>query len=374
MQSALKKTSTTAKRDGLRIRCTECYAAYDRKRVTIAPPVETKQVPPNHLGMYTYKYVLSDGTERTAPLKFDFPINIGHEVLCKSGLKHKLDYSDDEKKKKAANPSYKMEGTPNGNYKAFCELDPSIPEHAKLREILMDLYKMGLDWMRAYGSMGTGKLRKEYGNEVIGKNPDDWKTYFFDHLTPPIWFKDIDGEKETSLGSGRFVPIKVKDFDNPALITLSINGPKHPFPTKFYEIEETTRKTMEGDKTVIKGEIDDEEIPIEKLIGTGFRIVPIIEPMLVVCPESLIKLNTASAIIAEWVPLSAMEQLGTLEAMKIARVAGRDNVQVRSHLLDVLNQADGETKPNKAVPRRGNQVDDESDDDGVPHPNVKGTQ
>ena len=364
MQSTLKKTDPP-KRNGLRITSDNCYAAYDRKRVTIAPPIETKQVPPNHLGKYTYRYVLPDGTERIGDLKIDFPMIVGREVICKSGLKHKMDYSDEEKKKKAADKNYKMEGTPNGNYKAFCELVPTIPEHAKLQEILMDLYKMGIDWMRAYGTLGLGKLRKEYGNEVVGKNPDDWKTYFFDHLTPPVWFKDIDGEKEIT--PGRFVPVKVKDFNNPALTTLSINGPSHPFPTTFYEIKEENKiKEVDG-KTVAYGEIDDEVIPLERLIGTGFRVVPIIEPILVVCPESLIKLNTSSAIVPEWIPLSAMEQLSTLEDMKTARIAGRTNVEVRSHLMDVLSRAGNDEKPpSKAVPKRGNQIDDKSDDDDGP--------
>ena len=371
MQPSLTPAAKQTRRDGLRIKHDNCYEMYERSRVTIAPPAEVEfGISVIHMGKFSYRYILPNGTEYAAPLKIDFPLEPGTEVICKSGLKHKLDYTEEEKALKTKDKTYKMQGTPNGNYKAFCELNPAIPEHVKLQVILMDLYQMAIDWMAAYGTKGSVvKLRKEYSNKGEDKNPNDWKTYFFDHLTPPVWFKDVPGEREVA--PNRFVPTTLKDFNSPSLITLSVNSkPTNVFPTTFYEITEKLKtKVLEDGSHSVAGEIDDDQIPPERLIGTGFRIVPLIEPVIIVCPESLVKLNTESAIISDWIPLSAMEQASTLEDMKRARAGGRTNVSVRSHMLDVLNQADADTKTVKSIVHRS-QIDEPSDDDDVPPASV----
>ena len=372
----LKKTTAqpAARRDGNCLR--EPYDGYKKENMYINPPKESKNRPGSlYYGEPMYKYdEVKDGqlTGRVvaARLKIDLPRSIGNEVICKSGLKNKLDYPKEERDKKAKDPKYEMKGgVPTTDYRGLCELLPTNPVHIKLRDILVDFYRITLEWMRFWGKLKgqKGMLPGEFGLVGEGKNPDDWKTFFFDHLRCPVWFKEIDGEE---IIDGRVTPVKTKDFDNiPHVITLVVSDENGMKPSKLYEVVETTEKREQPDGSFKDVPvIDDVERTASYFVGTGFRAVPIISPLVTVCPMSLIRLSVESMIVPELVPLDAMEQLSTMNDMKMARAANREGVEIRSSLADVLRAADNKLKtaPPPQARKPGNKLDAASDDEDLP--------
>ena len=369
-----KTTQPAARRDGQCLK--EPYDNYQKENMFINPPKEFNNGPaPIFIGEPMYKYdEVKDGklTGRviTARLKIDFPRSPGNEVVCKSGLKNKLDYPKEEREKKKKDPNYEMQGgTPTNDYRGLCELVPTNPIHLKLRDILMDFYRITLDWMRYWGQLKGQKqiLPAEYSLIGEGKDLNDWKTMFYDHLRCPVWFKEVDGEV---IVDGKTVPSKVKDFDNiPSVITMVVGDENKKKPSKLYEVVETTEKREQADGSFKDVPvIDDVERTASYFVGTGFRAVPMISPTVIVCPMSLIRLSVESVIVPELIPLDAMEQLSTMNEMKLARAANREGVEIRSSLADVLRAADNKLKtaPPPRARKAGNKLDAASDDEDLP--------
>lgn len=331
------------------------YDKYDKSRLSFEDP---KPFNTGVAEIYTpaalYEYdVTKDGQiigKVIAPLKIQGPEEEGEQLVCSSGLKDKMIYPPEELEKAKKDPTYAKVGNPTGDYKAFCYLNPRIPSHQKIREILHDVYMGGLQYMEDNGKRGTGKLP---GKSYPFPDDEGYATEA-DHLLPPLLYKTKVEEKDDPKQPGKKINAKVKDFDADAIITFTVSAnPEKKRLTEFRQIvtEKMTQKTKEGTKDVKVAK--DIVLQTSDLKGRGWVHVPLFSISIIICPVSSIRLKLESTLITDIRPLVANEQKELIQSQLAKYQANNKDVFIRSQLDGLIDESDSSVSSDEeAVPQK----------------------
>lgn len=236
----------------------EPYVEYTREGVFIPPPDHIRNgCCPEFAGEVMYRYI-HDGQEIVAPLLIKLP-----SLRCVSGLQEEQYHTD------KMNLTGETSGYFTGMYRAVCAIDPNNPTHLKLKAILMDAYRVCLEYMAKWGQRGKGAFCKSY--EI--RKPDKYSDKILqDYLTSPIIAQYDAIERQSKRGYTYNKPLRRDDLEG--YVDLSVKERLIRSPGK---------------------------------LPTAFNLTATISPVLVVCPESFIDLSAKSLSVSENTSCSGAE-------------------------------------------------------------------